>query len=181
MSKYDLLRRMARRMTVNVSEKLPLTITDDDGEEVDISDGGTYFVQFKDVGGAAKDVIFNAGLVETVETATTQKGKGQFTSKETVRRERRLRPAIEAIVEQGMVVDACFPVENAGNTFQGWRWKEDNDANLEFLFDDRLSLQFLMWFVSQAYSFLAGPEEVMKELGESSGSTAPESQEPTTQ
>lgn len=173
MGKHELLRRMARRASVNVSEKLPLTVFNE-GEEVDISDGGTYFVRFRDVGGAAKDAILAAGLQETVEREVTQNAKGQFSSKEIVRRQREIRPSITAIVENGMVEDACFPVENAGETFQGWKWREDREENLAWLLDDTASYELMLWLVMKAFAFLAGPEEVVEELGESSPSTPTE-------
>lgn len=173
MSKHlALLRKMARRATVTVSEKIPLRVYDPDARDlVDVSEDCTYYVQFRDVGGAAKDAILSAGMQETIEREETHRGRGVMTTKEKVRRQNRMQPCIEAIVENSMVADACFPVLNAGGTFQGWRWKQDNEENIEFLLDERTPFELLMWFVQEAYEFLTGPEEVVEELGESSSAT----------
>jgi len=176
MDKSALLRKMARRASVGVSEKIPLTYRDPNtGDVVDVSEGCTYYVQFRDVGGTAKDAVLAATIQETVEREQTRRGQDSLAIKESVKRQAAFTPIVTAIVENNLVANACFPVLNAGGVVQPWKWRaEDNEENLAFLLDERTPYALLVWFVEAAQNFLLEAEEVVEELGESSESTESE-------
>jgi len=169
--KLKLLRVMARRAAVSVSDPYPLTVYDEDtGEDVDISDGGKYFVRFNEVGGAQKDAIMSAGRQDVVKTEV-RGGRGAADVTEETVRTFRLMPMVEEMIRQHVVNDACFPVEQASSDgtpqFQPWKWKKEDSENIAFFKDPRTSYALLSWFVLKAMEWLGEGEEVVDEAGES--------------
>ena len=162
--KLALLRSLARRAITPVSDPIPLHATDPEtGDDVDVSDGGKYFIKFQDPGGAVKDQIFSALQRVEVETETERRGK-EIKQTERATRTVEIMPVLRAAVRGGVIVDACLPVEQAGGTIQGWMWREAAAENLEKL--EGFPYVMLGWIMRKLWDFLEETEEVVEDAGE---------------
>lgn len=163
--KLALLRTIARRATRPISDPIPLKAYDpDEGEWVDVSEDGKYFVRFQDPPGEVKDQIYGAMHRTEVVTETRRRGD-QVQHLERTTRSAEVMPILSAAVLGGVIIDACLPVEQAGGQIQGWKWKEDNEKNLEEL--GKFPFTLLGWIVQELIDFIQSTEEVVMDAGES--------------
>jgi len=169
-SKLLMLQRLSKRADTRTSDKIPLRMVDpeaDTEEKVDLSEGGTYFVQFADPGGVAYDNFYAAVRQEEVTREAT--GKDAAGVRERSLLTHRIWPGIESLVNDGVILDGVFPAMQAGGMIQGRKWAGNAEDDLKWLAAAPRPLH--EWLFVEAMEFLEAPDELADEVGNSSKPT----------
>ena len=163
----ELLLQLSKRANTRTSDKMPLTMDDED-----VSEDGKFYIQFADPGGVAYDNFFTAVRQEQV---TRETGNGE-SFKEVAMLSYRLWPGIVCLVEDKVIMDAAFPILQDGGDIQARKWKDDVEEDLEWLRTAPRSLH--EFIINAAMEFLNAPSELEEDLGNSPKPTD-EPSEPT--
>ena len=160
--KEILLRSLAARSHSGTSGKLPLK-----SEDADLSFGGRYWVEVKEIGGAVYEDLSNVAAPTFIERDTGR-----------TRQEWRMAELLHKMVELRLIVGMCIPwLDEDTGEVTDIEWPEGNRAAQHKLINDfsPLLLMTMTLVINKFYRFVEPSESeqeveeaVMEDVGNSS-------------